>query len=73
MGDNSVKNSPIKILKLHAFFHIIGRKPTKFQVDPMKDVGVDAETRSLGRTAGRTDGRADGRNNAHTDRRGSFL
>ena len=56
MGDNSVKNSRTKILKPHAHFHIIGRKSTKFQVNPMKDVGVVAETRSLGRTAGGTDG-----------------
>ena len=57
MGDNSVKNSGIKILKSNAHLHIIGRKSTKFQVNPMKDVGGVAETRSLGQTAGRTDGR----------------
>ena len=54
--------SQIKILKLHVHLHIIGRKSTKFQVNPMKDVGV-AETRSLGRIAGWTDRW----NNAHTD------
>ena len=56
MGDNSVKNSRIKILKPHAHFHIIGRKSTKFQVNPIKDVGRVAETRSLGRTDRRMDG-----------------
>ena len=35
----------------------------------MKDVGGVAETRSLGRWVGRTDGQ----NNAHMERRGSFL
>ena len=77
MGDNSVKNCQIKILKPHAYLHIIERKSTKFQVNPMKDVRGVAETRSLGRTDGRSDGRKggqkDGRNNAHTDGRGSFL
>ena len=66
MGDNSVKNSRIKVLKPQAHLHIRGRKPTKFQVNPMKDEGGVAETRSLGRT----ERRMDGRNNAHTDRRG---
>ena len=56
MGNNSVKNSLIKILKPHAHFHIIGRKSTKFQVNTMKDVGGVQETRSLGRTDGGTDG-----------------
>ena len=56
MGDNSVKNSRIKILKPHAHLHIIGRKSTKFQVNPMRDVGGVAETRSLGRPGGQTDG-----------------
>ena len=46
MGDNAIKNSRIKILKPHAHLHIIGRKPTKFQMNPMKDVGGVAETRS---------------------------
>ena len=55
MDDNSVKNSRIKILKPHAHLHT-GRKSTKFQVNPMKDVGGTAETRSLGWPAGRTDG-----------------
>ena len=53
MGDNSVKNSQMKILKPHAHLHIIGRKPTKFQVNSKKDVDV-AETRSLGPMAGRS-------------------
>ena len=57
MGDNSVKNSRIKIPKSHTHLHIIGIKSTKFQVNPMKDVGGVAETRSVGRTAGRTEGR----------------
>ena len=35
-----------KILKPHAHLHIIGRMSTKFQMNPMKDVGGDAETRS---------------------------
>ena len=73
MGDNSVKDSRIRILKPYANLYIIGRKPTKFQVNPIKDVGGVAETRSLGRTDGRAGGRKDGRNNAHTDGRGSFL
>ena len=63
MGDNSVNDSQIKILKPHAHLHIIGRKSTKFQVNLMKDVGEVAETRSLGQTAGRTEGW----NNAQTD------
>ena len=46
MGDNSIKNSRIKILKPHAHLHIIGRKSTKFQMNQMKDVGGVAETRS---------------------------
>ena len=33
------KNSRIKILKPYAHLHIIGRKSTKFQMNPMKDVG----------------------------------
>ena len=45
MGDNSIKNSQIKILKTHAHLHIIGRKSTKFQMNPIKDVGGVAETR----------------------------
>ena len=45
MGDNSIKNSRIKILKSHAHHHIIRRKSTKFQINPMKDVGGVAETR----------------------------
>ena len=40
--------------KPHAHLHIIGRKSTKFQVDPIKDVGV-VETSSLGQTAGQTE------------------
>ena len=46
MGDNSIKNSGIEILKPHAHLHIIGRKSTIFQMNPMKDVGGVAETRS---------------------------
>ena len=49
LGDKSVKNSRIKILKPYAHLHIIGRKSTKFQVNPMKDVGGVVETE------GRTD------------------
>ena len=56
IGDNSVKNRQIIILKSHAHLYIIGRKPTKFQVNLMKDVGDVAETRSLGPMAGRTEG-----------------
>ena len=48
MGHNSVKDSRIKILKSHAHLHIIRRKSTKFQVNPMKDVGGVAETSSFG-------------------------
>ena len=47
MGGNSNKNSQIKILKPHAHFCIIGRKSTKFQMNPMKDVEVVEETRFL--------------------------
>ena len=46
MGNNSIKNSRIKILKSHANLHIIEKKSTKFQVNPMKDVGGVAKTRS---------------------------
>ena len=46
MGDNPIKKSQIKILKPHAHLHSIGRKSTKFQMNPMKDVGGVAETRS---------------------------
>ena len=46
MRDNSIKNSRIKILNPYAHLHIIGRKSTKFQINPMKDVGRVAETRS---------------------------
>ena len=38
--------SRIKILKAHAHLHIIGRKATKFPMNPMEDVGGVAETRS---------------------------
>ena len=44
MGNNSIKNSSIKNPKPHSHLHIIGRKPTKFQMKPMKDVGGVAET-----------------------------
>ena len=63
MGDNSIKIAESKIPKSHAYLHIIGRMSTKLQVNPMKDVGGVAETRSR-----REDGRKDGRNDAHTDR-----
>ena len=46
IGDNSVKNSRIKILKPYAYLHIIERKSTKFQMNPMKDVEEVKETRS---------------------------
>ena len=39
MGNNSFKNSRIAIPKPHTHLHIIGRKCTKFQVNPVKDVG----------------------------------
>ena len=45
MGSNSNKNSQIKILKPHAHLCITGRKSTKFQMNPAKDVGGVAETR----------------------------
>ena len=54
MGDNSVKNSQTKILKPYAHLHIIGRKDTKFQVNPMTNEGEVVETRSL--SAGLADG-----------------
>ena len=58
MGDNSVKNSRIKILKPHAHLHIIGRISKKFQVNPMKDVeGLWRQDLSDSRQAGRKDGR----------------
>ena len=41
----SVKNSSIKNPKPHAHLHIIGRKSTKFQMNPMKDVGGVAKKR----------------------------
>ena len=41
------KNSQIKILKKHAHLYIIGRKSTKFQMNPMKDVEGVEETRFL--------------------------
>ena len=46
MGNNSIKNSSIKNPKPHAHLHIIGRKCTKFQMNPMKDVEGVAQTRS---------------------------
>ena len=42
----AIKTSRIEILNPHAHLHIIGRKSTKFQMNPMKDVGGVAETRS---------------------------
>lgn len=59
MGNNSVKYSRINILKSHAHRHIIERKSTPFQVNPMTDVGGGAETRSLGRMARLTAGRTE--------------
>ena len=71
MGNNFVKTNQIKILKPHAHLHIIGRKSTKFQVNPMNDIGGVVETSSLGlpagRTAGRTDRRMDGIMHTRTD------
>ena len=46
MGNNSVKNRPIENPKPHAYLHIITRKSTQFQMNPMKDVEGVAETRS---------------------------
>ena len=46
MGNNFVKNSSIKNPKPHAHLHFIGRKSTKFQMNPIKDVGGSAQTRS---------------------------
>ena len=46
MSDNSIKNSRIKTLEPHADLHIVERKSTTFQMNPMIDVGGDAETRS---------------------------
>ena len=48
MGNNSVKIVQSKILNhMHIFisFHIIGRKSTYFQMNPMKDVEGVAKTR----------------------------
>ena len=46
MGNNSVKNSSIENPKPQAHLHIIGRKSTKFQMNPTNDVGEVAEKRS---------------------------
>ena len=46
MGNNSIKNSSIKNPEPHAHLHIRGRKSTKFQMNPMKDVEGVVETRS---------------------------
>ena len=56
MGDNSVRNSQIKILKPNAHLCIIGRTSTKLQVNPMKDVEGAVEIRSLRWMTGGTDG-----------------
>ena len=45
MGSNSVKNIKIKFPNPHAHLRITGRKPTKYQMYLMKDVGGVAETR----------------------------
>ena len=63
----TVKNRRIKNPKLHAHLHIIGRTSTKFQVNPMKDVGEVAETRSLRRTVGRTEGWMEARTEGRTE------
>ena len=47
MGSYSNKNSQIKILKPQAHFCIIGRKSTKFQLNPMKDFEGVEGTRFL--------------------------
>ena len=47
MGSNSNKNSQFKIIKPQAHLCIIGRKPTKFQMNSMKDVEGVEETRFL--------------------------
>ena len=47
MGNNSIKNSRIKILKPHAHLHITQRKSKKkFKMNRMKNVGEVVETRS---------------------------
>ena len=51
---------------MHIFIYK-GRKSTKFQVNPMKDVGGVAETRSLGWTEGRADEWMDGIMHTGTD------
>ena len=45
--------------KPHAHLHIIGRKSTKFQVNPTKDVGRVAESRTFGRMAGWMEGQTE--------------
>ena len=59
-------NSRIKILKINAHLHIIGRKSTKYQVNPMK---MYEELQRQDLSDGLPDGwmgrRMDGRNNAH--------
>ena len=45
MGSHFNKNSQIKILKSDAHLCIKGRKSTKFQINPMKDVEGVEETR----------------------------
>ena len=47
MGSNSNKNSQIEILKPQVHLCILGRKSTKFQMNPMKDEGGVDETRFL--------------------------
>ena len=37
MGNNFIKNSRIKILKPYAHLHMIGRKSTKFQKNPVNE------------------------------------
>ena len=62
-----ITNRCIEIPKPHAHLHNTGRKSTKFQVNPMKDVGF-AKTRSLGQTAGKTDIRMDRITHTLTDK-----
>ena len=66
MGENSIKNSRIKIPRSNAHLQIIGRMSKKFQVNLMKDVGGVAETRSW--AAGQMDRRMDGITHTQMDK-----
>ena len=46
IDNNSVKNRSIKTPKPYAHLHVIGKKSTSFQMNPMQDVEGVAETRS---------------------------